>query len=73
MHVESVYAQVEGRQVHAFKHLLEGLATATLDVNYLLGIFLHGSLNESQQVLLIHARGRMYVRVHLEQNMPEII
>lgn len=55
MHVESVYTQVEGRQVHAFKHLLEGLATATLDVNYLLGVFLHGSLNESQQVLLIHA------------------
>lgn len=65
MHVESVYAQVEGRQVHAFKHLLEGLATAALDMNYLLGVFLHGSLNESQQVLLIHAWGRMYVRVHL--------
>lgn len=55
MHVESVYAQVKGRQVHGFKHLLEGLTTAALNVNDLLGVFLHGSLDESQQVLLIHA------------------
>ncbi|TNN85617.1 hypothetical protein EYF80_004250 [Liparis tanakae] len=33
MHVESVYTQIEGRQVHVLKHLLEGLAMATLNVN----------------------------------------
>lgn len=55
MHVERVYTQIESSQVHALKNLLEGLTTATLNVNNLLGIFLHGSLNESQQVLLVHA------------------
>lgn len=55
MHVESVHAQVKGRQVHALKHLLEGLTTAALNVNNLLRVFLHGSFDESQQVLLIHA------------------
>lgn len=55
MHVESVYTQIKGRQVHALKHLLEGLTMATLNVNDLLWVFLHGSLDESQQVLLIHA------------------
>lgn len=66
VHVQSVYAQVEGRQVHALKHLLEGLASAVLDVDDLPGVFLHRSLDESQQVLLIHAGRRMYVCVHLE-------
>lgn len=66
MHVQSVYAQVKGRQVHAFKHVLEGLTAAVLDVNDLPGVFLHGSLDEAQKVLLIHAGRRMYVRVHLE-------
>lgn len=55
MHVKSVYAQVKGRQVHALKHLLQGLTAAALNVNDLLRVFLHGSLDESQQVLLIHA------------------
>lgn len=55
MHVESVYAQVEGRQVHGLKHLLEGLTAAALNVHDLPRVFLHGSLDESQQVLLIHA------------------
>lgn len=55
MHVQRVYAQVKGRQVHAFEHVLEGLTAAVLDVNYLPGVFLHGSLDEAQEVLLIHA------------------
>lgn len=66
MHVQSVHAQVEGRQVHALKYLLEGLTLAVLDVDDLLGVFLHRSLDESQQVLLIHAGRRVYVCVHLE-------
>lgn len=55
VHVKRVYTQIESSQVHALKNLLEGLTTPTLNVNDLLGIFLHGSLNESQQVLLVHA------------------
>jgi len=55
MHVESVYTQIKGRQVHGLKHLLEGLAMATLNVNNIPRVLLHGSLDESQQVLLIHA------------------
>lgn len=55
MHVESVNTQVKSRQVHTLKNLLEGLTNAALNVNDLLWVFLHGSLYESQQVLLVHA------------------
>lgn len=66
VHVQSVHAQIEGRQVHALKYVLEGLTSAVLDVDDLLGVFLHRSLDESQQVLLIHAGRRVYVCVHLQ-------
>lgn len=77
VHVQSVHTQVEGCQVHGLKHLLQGLATPVLNVNNLLRIFLHGSLDESQQVLLVHAGRCMYVCVYLEsgataQNIPLI-
>lgn len=67
VHVQGVHAQVEGRQVHGLEHLLEGLAAATLHVHNLLGVLLHGPLDEPQQVLLVHAGGRVDVRVHLEK------
>lgn len=66
MHVESVYAQVVGCQVHAFKHLNEGLSTPALHVDNLTGVFLHGSLDKTQQVLLVHTGGCMYVCVYLK-------
>lgn len=68
VHVQSVHAQVEGRQVHALEDLLEGLASAVLDVDDLLGVLLHSSLDESQQVLLVHAGRRVDVCVHLERD-----
>lgn len=55
MHVKGVYAQVKGCEVHALKHIFEGLTAAAFNVNDLPRVFLHGSLDESQQVLLIHA------------------
>lgn len=67
VHVQSVDAEIEGRQVHALEHLFEGLTSAVLDVDDLHGVFLHCSLDESQQVLLIHAGRRVDVRVHLEE------
>lgn len=66
VHVQSVHTQVKGSQIHGFKHLLQGLAPPILYVNNLLWVFLHGSLDESQQVLLVHAGGCMYVCVYLE-------
>lgn len=72
MHVESVYTQVKGCQVHAFKHLLEGLTAAPLNVNDLLGVLLHCSLDESQQMLLVHAGRCMYVCVHLDLGQSKI-
>lgn len=65
VHVQRVHAEVERRQVHGLKHLHEGLSAAALDVHDLPGVLLHGSLDEAQQVLLVHAGGRVYVRVHL--------
>ncbi len=73
MHVQSVHAQVKGRQVHALKHLLQGLTAAALNVDDLLGVLLHGPLDESQQVLLIHAGRCMYVCVHLESGQRRIM
>lgn len=67
VHVQGVDAEIEGRQVHALEHVFEGLTAAVLDVDDLLGVFLHGSLDESQQVLLIHAGRSVYVCVHLEE------
>lgn len=67
VHVQGVHTQVEGGQVHGLEHLLEGLAAAALYVHDLLGVLLHGSLDEAQQVLLVHAGGRVDVRVHLER------
>lgn len=67
VHVQSVDAEIEGRQVHGLEHLFEGLTSAVLDVDDLPGVFLHGSLDESQQVLLIHAGRRVDVCVHLEE------
>lgn len=55
MHVKCVDAQVEGCQVHGLKNLLEGLTSATLNVNNLPRVFFHGPLDEAQQVLLVHA------------------
>lgn len=55
VHVERVYAQVVRRQVHALEDVFEGLTAPPLNVNDLFGVFLHGPLDESQQVLLVHA------------------
>lgn len=55
MHVKRVNAEVKGCEVHALKHILEGLTPAILNMNDLLRVFLHGSLDESQEVLLVHA------------------
>lgn len=55
MHVQGVDAQVVRRQVHGLKDLFEGLTSTVLDVDDLLRVLLHGSLDEPQQVLLVHA------------------
>lgn len=47
MHVQCVNAQVEGRQVHALKHLHESLPFALLHVHNIFGILLHGSFDKT--------------------------
>lgn len=66
VHVQCVHAQVEGRQVHAFKHLHQRLLLPPFHVHNLLRVLLHGSLDEAQKVLLVHAGGGVDVRVHLQ-------
>ena len=68
MHVQRVDAQVEGGEVHAVEDLHQGLAPALLHVDDLLGVLLHGPLDEAQQVLLVHAGRGVDVRVHLKKN-----
>jgi len=65
VHVQGVHTEVEGRQVHVLEHVHEGLAMATLHVHDLPGVLLHRPLDEAQKMLLVHAGGRVYVRVHL--------
>lgn len=65
VHVQRVHAQVEGRQVHALKHLHQRLLLPLFYVHNLLRVLFHGSLDEAQKVLLVHAGGGVDVRVHL--------
>lgn len=65
VHVQRVHAQVEGRQVHALKHLHQRLFLPLFHVHNFLRVLLHGSLDEAQKVLLVHAGGGVDVRVHL--------
>lgn len=65
VHVQRVHAQVEGCQVHALKHFHHRLLLPLFYVHNLLWVLLHGSLDEAQKVLLVHAGGGVDVRVHL--------
>lgn len=65
VHVQRVDAEVVRRQVHVLEHLHERLTPAALHVHHLVGIFLHRSLDEPQQMLLIHAGRGVDVSVHL--------
>lgn len=65
VHVERVHAEVIRRQVHVLEHLHERLSSSALHVHDLIRILLHRSLDEPQQMLLIHAGRRVDVSVHL--------
>lgn len=55
VHVQGVDTQVKGCQVHALEHLHQRLTLASFYMHDLLWILLHGSFDEAQEVLLVHA------------------
>lgn len=55
MHVQCVDTEVKGCQVHALEHLHERLTLASFYMHDLLRVLLHGSFDEAQEVLLVHA------------------
>ena len=66
MHGKLVDTQIEGGQIELVEDLVEGHWTLDVVVeDDLVAFGLHFLLDESQQVLLIHARGGVNVRVHL--------
>lgn len=66
VHVQGVDTQVKGCQVHALKHLHERLTLASFHMHDLLRVLLHGSFDEAQEMLLVHAGRGMNVCVHLQ-------
>lgn len=73
MHVQRVHTQVESCEVHALKHVHERLSPTPLHVHYLSGVLLHGSFDEAEQVLLVHARWCMDMCIHLENDHSKFI
>lgn len=68
MHVQRVHTQVICSEIHALKDLPQRLLSALLHVHDLLQVSLHRTLDETQQVLLVHAGRGMDVCVHLGCN-----
>lgn len=66
MHVQHVDAQIVSRQIHGLKdfaerHGLTGFGTS----DHFIGVVLQRFLDEPKQVLLIHARSRVYMSIDL--------
>ena len=68
VHVEHVDGEVVGGEVHGREDLSEGhLTTVGRLAHHLVGVCLHGLLDEAQQVLLVHAGRRVDVGVYLQE------
>ena len=67
MNVEHVDGEVVGRQVHRLEDLVQGHRLPVLgQADGRVGLGLERLLDEAQQVLLVHAGGRVDVGVHLK-------
>lgn len=58
-------------EVEGLEDLLEGEPLAVAEDDHLVGLLAQLGLDEAQQVLLVHARAVVHVRVHLRQPGPE--
>lgn len=67
VHVECVDAEVIGRQVHVLEHLHQCVSSTVLHAHDLVRVFLHRSLDEAQEMLLVHAGRGVDVCVHLTE------
>ena len=65
MHIQCVHTQVEGCEVHGLEHLHERLSLASLHMDDLPWILLHGPLDEPQQVFLVHTGCGVDMGIHL--------
>ena len=67
MNVQHVHSEVVRRQVHRLEDLVEGHGLAVpRQADGSLGFGLESLLDEAQEVLLVHAGGRVDVSVHLQ-------
>ena len=67
MNVQHVDGEVVGRQVHRLEDLVQGHRLPVLgQADGRVGLGLERLLDEAQQVLLVHAGGRVDVGVHLK-------
>lgn len=67
MHVQHVHGKLIGCQVHGLEDLLQRHRSLVLgQANHRVRVRLDGLLDEPQEMLLVHARGRVNMGVHLD-------
>ncbi len=65
MNVEHINGQIVGCQVHRLENLVERTRLSLFHADRVIAVVFYLLLDETQQMLLVHRRGRMNVRVHL--------
>lgn len=66
VHVQHVHREVVGREVEGGKHLSQAHLLTIFAAHYLIRVILDGLLDETQQMLLVHAGRSVDVSVHLQ-------
>lgn len=70
VHIQHIDAQIVGRQVHGLKNFAERHSLAILGrSDHLVRMILQRFFDESEQMLLIHARSCVYVGVDLQNQL----
>lgn len=66
MHIQHIDAQIVSRQIHGLKNFAECHGLAAFGTSHhFISVILQCFFDKSKQVLLIHARSRMYVSIDL--------
>ena len=65
MHIQRVDGQIIGCEVERHEHLAQREEPSISEYHCLVGVPLQLVLDEAQQMLLVHARRVVHVRVHL--------
>jgi hypothetical protein len=67
MDVEHIDSKVVSGQIHRFKDLVQGFGFSLVKTNDVIAIIFYLLLYEAQQVLLVHTRRGVNVRIHLNK------